>query len=201
MHRSLSRPLALAAGIVGAAALVVGAAGPAAADTVATGGTTTVSVPATTELALLNAGIVIVPLPDASTSYDSTAQAFNVSFPVIGGNGSLTSFTGELDHSGSVVIYDARSNKGTTVSNIKLDFLQSVVTGELTGSTADVPLFDIAGDSTFSVSGSTQTWSATDLDIDPAGASALNKTLHTTFFIAGKKIGGFTTTFTVAPAS
>jgi len=198
MHRSLSRILAPAAGIAGVAALVLGVAGPAAADTVATGGTTTISVPATTELALLQAGIVAVPLPDATTSYDSTAQAFNIALPVTGGNANLNTFIGQLDHSGSIVVYDARSNKGTTISAIKIDLFNSVVTGELTGSTADVPILDIAGDTSFSVTGATQSLAASELNLDPVGASALNKTLHTTFFIAGKTLGSLSTTFTVA---
>src|SRR5882757_3747375 len=199
MDRIMRSPRVIASaalGIAGATALVIASAGSASADTVATGGSTVISVPATTVAAAARAGIVAAPTKPATVKFNKTTKAFDTSFPVTGGDADVPTFTGTLEHGGKIVIANCKKRKFATISQLNLDLVTNVISGIVTGSKDPVALFDLAGDGSFSVDGPTQTYSATELDVDPAGAAALDAALKTTFFNGGQNIGSFTTTFT-----
>ena len=54
---------------------------------------------------------------------------------------------------------------------------------------------DLGGTQSASINGTTQTYRASSLDIDSAGASYLDSALGTAAFTAGTQFGGFSTTY------
>jgi len=185
-----------AIGAAGVAALVIGSAGAASADTVVTGGTTTISVPAATAAAAVKAGIVATVTDPATATYNQQTSAIDASFPVTGGTADVATFTGTLEQGGSVVFANYSKKKKVTITDLTLDFTTNQISGVLSGTSAPVTLFDLGGQGSFSINGQTQTYSATEVDVDPAGATALDSALKTSYFTAGQNLGSFTTTFT-----
>jgi len=199
MDNVMRSPRILAASAIGGAgvaALVIGSAGVASADTVVTGGTTTISVPAATAAAAVRAGIVATLTDPATATYNQQTSAIDAAFPVTGGTADVKTFTGTLEHGGSVVFANYNKNKKVTITNLTLDFVTNQISGVLSGSTTPVTLFDLGGQGSSSVSGQTQTYSASEFDVDPGGATALDTALKTSYFTAGQNLGSFTTTFT-----
>jgi hypothetical protein len=199
MSRSAVRRVSASIAALGAVvATVFAAAGPAAAAAAdpVTGGTTTLSVSLDVELSLAKAGIVETPLPSASIGYDSTNRAVTESFPVTGGNARVTTFTGELDHSGSLLVVNLCTGRSVTLGSVVFDLFNDQITAVPRGSSSAVVLFDTAGDVTATVDGTTHTFTASDVQVDPAGASYLDSALGTSYFVAGQHAGSFSSVWT-----
>ncbi|MFC1417103.1 hypothetical protein [Streptacidiphilus cavernicola] len=193
MNRNKTVSLTVAA----AAALALGFSVPAFADGTPASGSAVISESNSFVTQSALAGIVSVPLPSATASY-SSSTGLSGTFPVTGGNASLTLAFGSIQLGGSLLLVDARTLKSVTFSRLALDIDTFQITGVPQGSSTAVPLLDPAGDITIDVNGAVQTLAASDLDVDPAGATYLDAQLHTSFFTPGQSVGSLTVNFTPA---
>lgn len=165
---------------------------------VPTGGTSVIALSRSFAAAALRAEIIAVPTAGATATRDSATRSVDLNLPVIGGDANVDNFTGQLLLKGSLVLADGKTRKRVTVSNIQLDYITNTVTGIVPGTVGPLALFDLDGLGTSASTDTSQSFSASELDIDPAGATALNKALHTSFFVAGRTVGSFSTTYTIA---
>jgi hypothetical protein len=188
MRRSWARFLAVPTVAIGIAAGVTVAA-PAAFAQSDTSGTVTVTVPLSYIAQLAKAGVAVYPTPLSELSVDKTNQTATITFTVTGGNGDVSVFFGQVDLSGSLVAVDANGRK-VTVGSLDLNLSNGVIEGIPAGSSTPVPLLDLNGSIQNSVNGTSETYSASELDVDPAGAAFLNSALHSTAFTAGQNTGG-----------
>ena len=179
-----------------AAALAVGSSTPALAATPASGAAVISESNAFFGQAAL-AGVVAVPLPTATASYNSST-GLSGSFPVTGGTASLTVLYGSIQLGGGLLLVDARTGTSATFGSLAFDVDTFQITGVPQGSTTAVPLLDPAGDLVIDVNGTVQTLTASDLDVDPAGAAYLDSQLRTSFFTGGQSVGSLTVSFTPA---
>lgn len=189
MRRSLTRFLAVpvaAAGILAGAAM----AAPAALASTDTGGTVTVTVPLSFVNQLAKAGITGATDPLSEESTDTTNQTATVTFTVTGGNGDVSVFFGSVDLSGKLNVANACKSKAVSLGSLQLDLANGDIAGTPAGSTTPVPLLDLAGNQTFVPGTTSQSYTASDLTVDPAGAAYLDKALHTSAFTAGQDTGG-----------
>ncbi|MFC1433129.1 hypothetical protein ACEZDB_21025 [Streptacidiphilus sp. N1-3] len=193
MNRNKLVSLAVAA----AAALALGISAPAFADGTPASGSAVISEGNTFFAQAAQAGIVAVPLPSATVSY-SGSTGLSGTFPVTGGTASLTLAFGSIQLGGSLLLVDARTLKSVTFDQLALDVDTFQITGVPQGSTTAVPLLDPAGDLEIDVNGTVQTLTASDLDVDPAGAAYLDSRLRTSFFTGGQSVGSLTVAFTPA---
>jgi hypothetical protein len=191
--RSLGkRVLALPAAAAGAMALVAVGAGAAHAAAI-TGGSVTLTVKAAWVAQLAKAGVVVVPQGDSSLTYNAAAKTFSVTFAATGGDADLNLGAGSVDYSGSLLGF---SCKGRTVSLGSLLF--DLENGQFDGASAaggELALADLGGTVDGTISGTTQTFESSDLDLDPAGAAYLDSALGTKAFTAGQSIGSFSATW------
>ncbi len=192
---------------VAAALAVVGGlgytlvAGPASADTdPVTGGTTTISVPLSAEFGALSP-IYALPTASASLSYDPSAKELDYSYPVVGGDASVNTFFGTLKLDGGLVIGKRGSRTTVTLTNLVFNIEDDTVTATvpaLPGSTpapVTVVFFDALGNHDLAV-GPPETFTASELRLDPAGAKYLNTALHTKLFKKSHLVGTFAASFT-----
>jgi hypothetical protein len=187
---------ALAAGTLG---LVGGIAAPAMADTTDTGGSTTLTADNTFLINQAKAGIAEIPQSPATTTVSSTGVV-TVTLPVTGGNANISILGGTLDLGGSLKFVDVKTRKCVTFSSLQLSYDTGQLSGVPSGGTSQVPLDDLSGNISYSVSGTTQTLTTDSLIVDPAGASYLDSVLHTTFYGSGGQnvATGFNATYTTA---
>ncbi|MFD8479359.1 hypothetical protein [Kitasatospora sp. NPDC059673] len=143
------------------------------------------------------AGIVAVPLPTATAGYDAST-GLSASFPVTDGSGNLAQFYGNIQFGGGLLFVDARTGSAVAFRQLAFSVDNWQVTGVPDGSTTPVALFDPAGETVVTKSGTTQNLSASSLTLDPAGAQYLDGKLRTSFFTAGQSVGSFTVAYTPA---
>lgn len=142
-------------------------------------------------------GVYVTPLPSATGSY-SSANGLVGTFPITAGTGSLYTATAELQLGGGLLLVDVKTGRAAAFTKIAFDAYNDEITGVPVGGTTVVPLLDPSGDLEVEAPTATQTFTASDLDVDPAGASYLNAHLNTTFFTAGQSVGSLAVTYTPA---
>lgn len=193
----MSRPTArFLAGGVAVVLAVAGLSGAAAADTTTTaptGSAVVVESNAFLQSAATN-GVVIVPLPDASVSYDSTT-GLSTTLPVTGGSVNLRGFYGSAALGGTLLFVDALTGKSVCFKQLAFSADKWRLTGVPDGSTTPVSLLRPAGTVRSAQSGTTQTLTATNFTVDTTGAQYLDAQLNTTFFTGGQSVGSFSLTF------
>jgi hypothetical protein len=164
--------------------------------TTVTGGTTTITLSASYDKAADRADISIRAKAGATGTQHDDIRTLNL--PVTGGDADVDNFTGQLQQRGSLVFVNGRNDRRVTVTNIQLDYITNAVAATVPGTTGPVALFDLDGLGTSSSSATSQSFSASQLDVDASGAAALDQALHTNFFVAGQTIGSFATNYTIA---
>jgi hypothetical protein len=197
MRSSWARFLAVPTVAVGIAAGVTVAA-PAAFAQSDTSGTVAVTVPFSYIAQLAKAGVVAFPVPLSELSVDKSAQTVTITFNVTGGNGDVSVFFGQVNLSGTLTFATidrdhhkaAIHHREVTVGSLDLNLANGVIEGIPAGSSTPVPLLDLNGNISDSVNGTSETYGASELDVDPAGAAYLNNALHATAFTAGQNTGG-----------
>lgn len=192
------RLITLAGGMAAAAAVALATSGTALADTADTGGTAAISVPQAFVIGLGKSQVLLFAGSPATSSYATGTETDT--FTVTGGNGEVSSFSGIVDLGGTLVAVNAANGKTATVSNIELNFYTGALTGQVTGSTAQIALAYLGGDLSESSNPgppATETFSADQVNLSLKAARALNAALGTTVFKRGAALGGFTTTFDV----
>lgn len=194
MFGSRSRAVAVAVAVAGAVALAVTTATTANAVTI-TSGTGTLTVNQSYLLTLAKQDVIAVPTQAQSVTYSSTTQTVTVVYSANGGDADVTSLSGEVDYSGGLTFFNAENGKHVSLSGLNFQLFFDQFDGTATDGT-NVSVLDTIGNRTATVSGTTQTFSASDLAIDSAGASYLNTTLGTSAFHAGDQVGSFTTSYT-----
>ncbi|WP_406090892.1 hypothetical protein [Kitasatospora purpeofusca] len=196
MSRTRARLAATGAAV---ALAVTGMSGAAVADTAPASTPSTGSAVVNSSTAFLKDqalnGIVVIPLPTASPSYDSTT-GISTTFPVTGGVADLVNFNGSVDLGGGLLFVDVFTGKSVTFKQIKFNAVKWRLTGVPVGGTEAVSLLAPSGDSDLTRSGATQTLTASDLEVDATGAQFLDTKLNTDFFKAGQSVGSLTLTYT-----
>jgi hypothetical protein len=205
-RRSLARVVAVPVVAAGIAGTAVFAAAPAFAQTITdTGGSAAVTEPFSYIGQLAKAHVVEVPLPPAKVSVDKPTQTVTTTFPVTGGNADTTTLSGALDVGGTLKIFSfqGRHLYHVTLTDIQVSLDADAILATPKGSTTPVALLDIGGDVVFSGSPTTgtETLTADDLSVDPAGAAYLDSALHTTAFQAGDDAGSLSATWTLTESS
>ena len=195
MRRSWTRLLAVPTVAVGIAAGVTIAA-PAAFAQTDTGGTVAVTVPFSYIAQLAKAGVVEFPVPTSELSVNTTNQTATVTFTVTGGNGDTSTLSGQVNLSGTVDVV-AANGRVVTLGSLDLNLLNGDIEGTPAGSSTPVALLDAAGTVSFSA-GATETYDASGLTVDPAGAAYLNSALHSSAFVAGQNVGSLAATWSFA---
>ncbi|MFI6153730.1 hypothetical protein ACIBCA_13640 [Kitasatospora sp. NPDC051170] len=140
-------------------------------------------------------GVFIVPLPNASVSYDSTA-GLATSLPVTGGSINLKQYYGNASLDGSLLFVDLLTGKSVLFKQLAFSADDWRVTGVPAGGTEPVLLLKPGGTVAASQNGNTQSLTSDNLTVDATGAKYLDAQLNTTFFTGGQKVGSFTFSFT-----
>ncbi|WP_327679214.1 hypothetical protein [Kitasatospora sp. NBC_00458] len=140
-------------------------------------------------------GIVVIPLPTASPSYDSVT-GISTTFPVTAGSANLSGYYGDIDLGGGLLFVNVFTGKSATFKKLHFSVDNWQITGVPVGGTESVALLDPAGNSQIGRNGTTQTLASSDLQIDAAGAQYLDSKLNTSFFKGGQSVGSFALTFT-----
>ena len=187
-----TRLAALGAGLATAAAIALASAGPALADPVDGTGTATITFNTHFLANLAKWGIIVIPENPASSSDTSGYDAFTL--PVTGGNGSDTNYSGDVDLAGALTFIDAATGQTVQFTSLELDYYDGVITGVPAGTTQTIWIADIAGNLWTNNGTGSETFGASQLAIDPQGASYLNTTLRSTS--VGKHNGKTYTAFT-----
>jgi hypothetical protein len=193
MRRTVARLLAIpvvSAGVLGGIALTA----PAALAQTDTGGTVAITVPFSYIEQLAKAGVVEFPVPLSELSINTTNQTATVTFTVTGGDGDVQVFLGSVDLSGSVVIADANGNE-VTFDNLQLNLQEGEIVGTPDGSSTVVPLLDVGGEVSSVPGFTSQSYGASELNVDPAGVSYLNSTLDTSVFNDTADVGSLAATW------
>ncbi|WP_031074790.1 hypothetical protein [Streptomyces sp. NRRL WC-3742] len=140
-------------------------------------------------------GVVIVPLPNASVSYDGTT-GLATSLPVTGGSINLKSYYGNASLDGSLLFVDLQTGRSVLFKQLAFSADRWRITGVPADGTDPVSLLKPGGTVAASQSGTTQNLTADNLTVDANGAKYLDAQLNTTFFTGGQKVGSFTFSFT-----
>jgi hypothetical protein len=195
MRFSLARALAVPAVAVGVASGIAVAAPVAHAQT-DTGGTVAITLPLSYIAQLAKAGVVEFPVPLSELSVSTQDKTATVTFAVTGGDADVSVFVGSLDLSGSVDIADANGHL-LTLGGLQLDVGTSSIVATPAGGGTPVTLLDLGGDVTFGLN-SPQTYTASEMLVDPTGAAYLNSALHTSAFQAGQDVGSLSASWTLS---
>ncbi|MET8622471.1 hypothetical protein ABZW30_01700 [Kitasatospora sp. NPDC004669] len=139
-------------------------------------------------------GVFIVPLPNASVSYDTT-KGLSTTLPVTGGSINLRGYYGNATLDGSLLFVDIQTGKSVLFKQLAFSADRWRLTGVPDGATAPVSLLRPAGVQESAQSGTTQTLAASNLTLDTTGAQFLDAQLNTTFFTGGQSVGSFSLTF------
>lgn len=202
MTSTITRRVAAGVAATGAAAAIaVGVATTASAapgDPV-TGGSTTIGVPAASAYLAARAGIVVNAIKPASSAYAPDTKTVDYTLPVSGGDGSVKAGYGSITHDGGLVVTNVARNRSVSLTSVTFSPEDYVLRTTPVGASTPVELAVLSGDSTVRTGADgQQTLSSTSISLTPAGASYLDKSLATSAFKAGQKLGSFTTTFTNA---
>jgi hypothetical protein len=206
MRRSWARLLAVPAVAIGITAGVTVAA-PAAFAQTDSAGTVAVTLPFSYIAQLAKAGVVVVPVPLSELSVNKSNQTVTITFTVTGGDGDIGTFSGQVNLSGKLKA-KAVGGHAVTLRDLDLNLVNADIEGTPACSKTSVALLDLAGNIAFSNTPNSagtayaQTYSASDLTVDPAGAAYLNSALHTTAFVPNGDTGGsMAASWTFTPAS
>jgi hypothetical protein len=202
-RRSLARMLALPAVAAGVTSAAVFAASPAFAQTVTdTGGTAAVTEPFSYIAQLAKAGVAEVPLPPATVTVDKSAQTVTATFPVTGGNADTGTLSGALDVGGTlkVVSLQGKHLYTVTLTDIQVSIDAQAILATPEGKKNPVALLDFGGNIVVT-QGTDQSLTASELTVDPAGATYLDKALHTTAFQSGADAGSLDAAWTTSTSS
>jgi hypothetical protein len=190
------RAVATVSAALGAAGLV--ALTPVAAQAAVGSGTVSLTASAAFISQLAHSGVALVPQNAASVTYNSDGSV-TVVYNATGGDANIKNTAGTISYSGAVLGFSV--NRGgihyTNISSLIFDLSGGVLYGE-NPTSGETALVDLAGQESGLVNGSAQTYSSTDLVIDPAGAALLDSALNTTAFSGGQDVGTFSTTWTVS---
>lgn len=139
-------------------------------------------------------GIVVLPLPSATA--DDTNNVLTTTFPVTGGVANIPAFNGSVQFGGGLLFVNL--NNGKNVAFKQLDFAVRAwnFSGVPDGGTTSVALLDPRGFTQRGRTGTTQTVSATSLQVDAAGAQYLDTALGTTYFTGGQSVGSLALSYT-----
>jgi hypothetical protein len=203
-RRKLAKFLAIPVAAAGITSATVFAASPAFADVADSGGSAAVTEPFSYIAKLAKGGVAEVPLPPATVTVDKTAQTVTTTFPGNGGNANTATISGALNLSGTIKVISV-SRHGVhvlTLTNVQLSLDDGAIEATPKGSTTPVILLDLTNltvDATPNPDGtSTDTATASDLLVDPAGAAYLDSALHTSAFVAGDDAGSLSATWTTS---
>lgn len=193
MFGSRTRAVAVSVAVAGAVALAVTTASTANAVTI-TSGTGTLTVNQSYLLNLAKQGVIAVPTQAQSVTYSSAARTVTVVYAATGGDADVSSFSGEVDYSGGLTFLNGENGKHVSLTGLNFQLIFDSFGGTANDGTTPTVL-DAAGHHVATVSGSTQSFGASDLEIDPAGADYLNSVLGTSAFHGGDQVGTFATTY------
>ncbi len=169
---------ALGVGLTTAAAVSLSTAGTALADATDGTGTATVNISTKFLSHLAKWGIYVLPESPVSSSDKAGVDAFT--FTITGGDGSDTNFSGAVNLSGGLTLIDGITGQAVHFRNLQIDYLNGDLSGVPEGGTAAVPIADFSGNLSVDNAPGTETFSSSQLTLDPAGASFLNTTLKST---------------------
>jgi hypothetical protein len=200
LARVLGVPVA-AVGIVAGAAVAAPAAH-AQTVNIDTSGTVAITVPLSYVAQLAEAGVVEFPVPLSELSVDTSNETATVTFTVTGGDADVNVTFGQVDLSGSVDVADANGH-AVSLGGLELDVANGQVDATPAGSSTPVVLLDLSGvnfttapDAT--TAGATDdTYDASSVTVDAAGATYLDGALHTKAFQAGQAVGSLAAAWTV----
>jgi hypothetical protein len=193
MRRSIARLLAIpvvSAGVLGGIAVTA----PSALAQTDTGGTVAITVPFSYVEQLAEAGVVEFPVPVSELSVNAATQTVTVTFTVTGGDGDVNVFLGSLDLSGSLVIADLNGH-AVTFDNLQLNLQEGSIVGTPEGSSTVIPLLDVAGTVSSTPGTTSQSYDASELNVDPAAVSYLNSALDTSAFNDTADVGSMAATW------
>lgn len=208
MHIAIGRGFrlgALGAGLITAAAVALSASAPALADTADTGGSATITIPRADLVGLAKVGILVLPGGPAASSYTQGPSNFSsfdaFTFPVTGGNGEVSNFSGTVDLGGSLTLINSAHSQTVTISGLELNFFTGALEGIIGAGPHHTTIAWIGGNLSSSTGSGTETFSSTQLTVAAKGASQLNAALGTKALIKGIILGSFTTTYDVTITS
>ena len=194
MRISAKRALALPVAALSAVALTGIAANAAHATTVASG-SVTLNVNVTFLQALAKYGVALV--PSGYSSVSTTSSQVSVTFALTGGDAEVNTYSGTATASGTICAFDVKTKKSTEISALLFDLLDAQFDGQTATSGGDEPLVDLGGTQSGNINGTTETYVASDLTLDAAGAADLNAALGTTAFSSGEDVGSFSATWVI----
>jgi hypothetical protein len=183
--------------------MALAVAGAGAAHAAVATGSVTVTVTDSYIAQLASKGVAIVPQNYSSISYDNVAKTVSVTFAATGGDASLVNDNGTVQLSGGIVL---RHNcKKVALGSLAFDLGNSQFDGQPSAAVGEVPLVDLAGDEEGNISTvtsgttttTTDTYTASSLVLDSAGAAYLDSALNTKAFTAGQAVGSLSATWTV----
>jgi hypothetical protein len=196
VRRSVARLLTIPAAAAVATGTFLAAASPAFADVTDTGGSATITQPFSYIAQLDNAGVGQKAISPATKLVDKTNKVVNFTFPVTGGNADASKLGGTLNLGGSVKV---ESPKGSvTLTNVTYSMDSETISATPAGSSTPIALLDLGGAIVVNPNGTSQSVTASELDVDPAGAAYLDSALHTSAFVAGQNAGSFSASWTVS---
>ena len=150
--------------------------------------------------ALVTHGIVPIPTGPATEKLfnRSTGPVARFSFPVTGGEVSLSPLGGMVNHSGGVAFLNLRNGKSLAVGSFTINLSHGLLTGAVLGTKLRVPVFTLdlshaklaAGKHVVRASG-------VGLKLTAVAAAALNKVLKVKIFAGGLWFGTASTTLRV----
>ena len=192
MRISAKRAIALPVAALSAVALSGVVATTASADTVSGSVSLTVNASFLAQLAAHGIGFV----PQHYTSLSYAAGAATVTFAETSGNAEISTYSGTESYSGGILGFDVRTGQLVDLDTLIFDLGGTTFYGESSTSGGETPLLDLAGAQNGYQDGTSETYSATSLTLDQAGAAYLDSALHTTAFAAGTVVGSFTAAWT-----
>ncbi|MFD4396769.1 hypothetical protein ACFV84_15645 [Kitasatospora sp. NPDC059811] len=175
---------------------VTGVGGVAVADTTATAptGSAVITVDGAFLAKSVLKGIVVVPLTPATAA--AANNAITATFPVTGGAANIPSFSGDVQFGGSLLFFNATNGKSVVFKQLDFGVRSWKITAVPDGGTNPVALLDPLGDTQVGRTGTTQSLTASSLQVDAEGAQYLDKALGTTYFTGGQSVGSLALSFT-----
>lgn len=159
-----------------------------------TGGSATLTMPSSDTTPITSAGITGKAVSPATISVDAS-NTTTLTFPVTGGNADVTKVYGSADLGGGLKV--EHDGHEVTFSSWQVNVRAATITATPSGSSTPVTLLDLRGTIKVTASSTQQTYDSADVQVDPAGESYLDSTLHTSAFSAGQQVGSFSATWTI----
>jgi hypothetical protein len=142
----------------------------------------------------LRAAHVHITESGAASVTNGPDHTLNITYSATGGTASLVSFSGVVDFSGGLTFTQSRTKDSADLGGLEFDLTNGVF-DVAPAAGGETPLLDLGGTQFGNVSGAVQSYSASELALDPAGAAWLNSALGTTAFTAGAVVGSFSATW------